>query len=187
MKPDESRRVQKLSEYRNPPGFRGRSLAFVQLWWIAQACLIHGSPQVMYGWRRMVLRLFGARIGRGVRVRSSVRIVYPWRVSIGDDAWIGDDVSLYSLGEISIGHDAVISQGSYLCTGSHDHHRADFAIFVRPIVIEPEAWIAAFCFLGPGVNVGKGAVVAARSVVVSDVPALSIFAGHPAKFVGERF
>jgi putative colanic acid biosynthesis acetyltransferase WcaF len=186
MSSDQDPRIQDLSSFRNPEGFRGRSAVFVQLWWIVEALFVRLSPQGLYGWRRSILRLFGARVGRGVLIRPSVRIVYPWKVTIGDNAWIGDDVNLYSLGEITIGHDVVISQGCYLCTGSHDYRDAAFPIFARPIVVEPEVWIAALCFLNPGVRIGRGAVIAARSVVLSDVPERTIVGGHPAKIVGDR-
>ena len=99
--PDQNNaRFQDLSKFTNPVGFRGKSAIFVQLWWICQALLIHPSPQILFGWRRVILRIFGAKIGPGVLIRPSVRIVYPWKVTIGANSWIGDDVDLYSLGEI---------------------------------------------------------------------------------------
>lgn len=179
-------RFQDLSEYRNPAGFRGRPAWFVQLWWAVEALLVRPSPQILFGWRRAILRLFGAKIGPNVLIRPSVRIVYPWKVSIGADSWIGDDVNLYSLGEIEIGNDVVISQGTYLCTGSHDHRQPDFPIFARRIVVEPEAWIAAQCFVAPGITIGRGAVVQSRAVVMGDVPSGVIVGGHPATVIGNR-
>ena len=179
-------KIQDLSTFRLPREFRGRSPFVVQLWWLVQAILIHFSPQVMYGWRRFVLRLFGARIGRDVLIRPSVSITYPWKLTIDDRAWIGDGVDLYSLAEITIGHDAVVSQGSYLCTGSHDYNDVNFSIFARPIVVEPECWIAAQCFISPGVTIGHGAVVGARSLVLKDVPPYAVAAGHPAGVIGTR-
>lgn len=178
--------VQDLSAFRLPAGFRGRSGFVVQLWWIVQGLLIRCSPQAMYGWRRFVLRLFGARIGKNVKVRPSARITYPWKVTIADNAWIGDRAELYSLDEIVIGHDAVVSQGTYLCTGSHDYHVAGFPIVRKPITIAPESWIAAQCFVMPGVTIGRGAVVGVRSLVLEDVPAYTIVAGHPAAVKGQR-
>lgn len=183
---DRSDSLQDLATFRLPPGFRGRSAFWVQLWWIAQSLLVRTTPQVMYAWRRWVIRLFGANIGRNVLIRSSVNITYPWKVEIGDRAWIGDDVELYSLGEIVIGHDSVISQGSYLCTGSHDFRDPSFPIFAERIVVEPEVWVAAQCFVGPGVTIGRGAVIGARSLVLADVPANAVAGGHPAKIVGDR-
>lgn len=178
--------VQNLAGFKLPKGFRGRSAVYVQLWWIAQALLIHPSPQVLYGWRRWLLRLFGARIGRNVIIRPSVRITYPWKVEIGDDSWIGDNVELYSLGPIRIGSNAVVSQGSYLCAGTHDHRDPLFPIVAAPITVEDEAWVAAQVFIAPGINIGRGAVVGARSLVLADVPPGMLAAGHPAKVISPR-
>jgi putative colanic acid biosynthesis acetyltransferase WcaF len=178
--------IQDLVASKVPAGFRGRSAVFVQIWWIAQALLVHPSPQILYAWRRMILRLFGARIGIGVKVRPSVRITYPWKVEIGDHSWVGDNVELYSLGHIRIGANAVVSQGSYLCAGTHDHRDPLFRIISAPIVIEDEAWVAAQAFISPGVTVGQGAVVAARSLVLANVPAGMVVAGHPASIKGLR-
>ena len=178
--------VQDLVNSRLPHGFRGRSAAFVQLWWVAQALLVHPSPQVLYGWRRVVLRLFGAKIGVDVRIRPSVRITYPWKVEIGDHSWIGDHVELYSLGSIRIGSNAVISQGSYLCGGTHDHQDPLFTIRGATIMVGDEAWIAAQSFIAPGVTIGAGAVVGARSLVLNDVPAGMMAAGSPAQVKGRR-
>ncbi|MEX0921647.1 MAG: WcaF family extracellular polysaccharide biosynthesis acetyltransferase [Rhodovibrionaceae bacterium] len=174
-------RFQDLGRFVVPPGFRGRSALTVQLWNLVQATLFAASPQVCYGWRRWLLRLFGADVGPGARVRPSARITYPWKVSLGARCWISDGTALYSLGEITIGADAVISQRSYLCTGSHDPERVDFPIFAAPIAIGPEAWIATDVFVGPGVTIGRGAVVGARSAVFSDLPEAMICYGAPAR------
>jgi putative colanic acid biosynthesis acetyltransferase WcaF len=159
---------------------------FVQFWWLCQSLLVHSSPQFMYGWRRAVLRAFGAKIGSGVLIRPSVTITYPWKVEIGDNAWVGDNVELYSLGHIRIGPDAVVSQGTYVCAGTHDHRNPTFAIEARPITIEHEAWVAAQAFICPGVTIGFGAVVAARSVVTRDVAPLEVVAGNPARGIAAR-
>lgn len=178
--------VQKLSTHRLPEGFRGRSAVYVILWWLVRDTLFLLSPQPLYGWRRWLLRAFGARIGRNVQVRPTVRVTYPWKLEIGDDAWVGDFVELYTLGDIIIGADAVVSQNSYLCTGGHDPRRTSFDIFAKPITIGPQSWIAADVFVGPGVSVGYGAVIAARSTLMKDAPALTILAGNPARVVGPR-
>ena len=178
--------IQSLATAKVPPGFRGRPAWFVQLWWIVEAFLFHPSPQVLYGWRRFLLRLFGARIGRGVLIRPSASVTYPWKLTIGDWSWIGDSVTLYSLGEIVIGENAVVSQHCYLCTGSHDYSRPTFDIFALPINIASEAWVASHVFVGPGVTVGRGAVVGACSVVLKDVPPGMICAGNPLKILRVR-
>lgn len=156
------------------------------MWWIVQASLFKLSPQFCYGWRRWLLRSFGARVGKGVLVRPSATITFPWKVSIDDHAWIGDDVVLYSLGEIEIQRNAVVSQRSYLCTGSHDFRAPKFDIFTKKITIESEAWVAADVFVAPGVRIGRGAVIGARSSVFHDMPPMRICTGSPAKVVGSR-
>lgn len=179
-------RIQDLSNPAVPPGFRGRPAWFVQLWWIVEAALFHTSPQVFYGWRRFLLRAFGAKVGRGVRIRPSASITYPWKLSIGDWSWIGDHATLYTLGEISIGENAVVSQHVYLCAASHDYTRPTFDLCVKPIRIEPEAWLASQVFVGPGVTIGHGAVIGACSVVLKDVPAGMVCAGNPLRILKPR-
>lgn len=179
-------RVQDLSRFRLPPNFRGRSAVVVQLWWIVQGTLFAWSPQFMYGWRRALLRLFGAKVGAGVLVRQSARITYPWKVTLGDRCQVGDFAELYSLGPITIGHDAVVSQYSYLCTGSHDMRSVSFDIYARAIVVEPEAWVAAGVFVYPGVTVARGSVVAARSVLKASTEPYLVYSGFPARVCGDR-
>lgn len=178
--------MQQLDRFTLPPGFRGRSAVVVQLWWLVEATLFRCSPQFMFGWRRFLLRLFGARIGRQVLIRPTVRTTYPWKLSIGDYSWVGDDVVLYTLGEIRIGNHAVVSQKTYLCTGSHDYSAVDFAIYARPIVVEDQAWLATDVFVAPGVTIGKAAVIGARSTVLEDMPAGMICAGYPARVIRSR-
>ena len=168
-----------------PEGFRGRHAVIVQLWWIVQSLLFRPSPQFMYGWRRWLLRLFGAEIGRGVILRPTMQVQFPWKVKIGDYSWIGDEVVLYSLGEIQIGANAVVSQRSYLCTGSH-RLELDFPIYAEKIVVEDQVWIATDVYVGPGVTVARGALVGARSSVFKNLPAGMICLGSPAKPVKPR-
>ncbi len=178
--------AQNLKAFRLPHRFRGRSAWIVQLWWLVQSTLFSLSPQFMYAWRRWLLRLFGARVGRGVLVRASARVTYPWKVSIGDRAWIGDNAVLYSLGEIEIGDNAVISQRSYLCAATHDYTSPSFDIVSAKITIGPEVWVAADVFVAPGVVIGQGAVVGARSSVFSPLPPMMLCYGNPAKPVRPR-
>lgn len=105
---------------------------------------------------------------RKKRSYSSVsKITYPWKLTLGDYAWVGDDVNLYTLGEITIGAHSVISQKSYLCTGSHDHASQHFTINATPIVIGEKCWLATDVFVAPGVTIGYGTVVGARSSVLN--------------------
>ncbi|HDR9251110.1 putative colanic acid biosynthesis acetyltransferase [Burkholderia vietnamiensis] len=181
-----NKRRQDLSKFRVPDGFRGRSAWFVQLWWLVQATVFRHSPQLAYGFRAWLLRCFGAKVGVNTVIRPKVTITYPWKVSIGDFSWIGDDAVLYSLGEIEVQAHAVISQRSYLCAGDHDYRDASFPIRGRPIIIEEQAWLAADVFVAPGTVVGRGAVVGARSSVFQDLPAWTVCVGSPCRPVKPR-
>ncbi|MBY0424720.1 MAG: putative colanic acid biosynthesis acetyltransferase [Cytophagales bacterium] len=177
---------QDLSKFKVPQDFRGKPGWYVQLWWTTQALFFKPSPQILYGWRRFLLRLFGASIGKGCIIRPSAHVTYPWKVTIGDYSWIGDDVVLYSLGEIRIGKNAVVSQKSYLCGGGHDYEALDFPIYQKPIIIEDECWVATDVFVGPGVCIGKGAVIGARSSVFKNVEGGKVYMGNPLRFVKNR-
>lgn len=177
---------QDLRLFNLPFGFRGASCFYVQIWWFIQSTAFRLSPQFAYSWRAMLLRIFGAKIGKGVVIRPSVTVTYPWKVSIGDYAWIGDDVVLYSLGEIEIGANAVVSQRSYLCAADHDYCQVDFPIQAKKVTIGPQAWLAADVFVAPGVTVGEGAVIGARSSVFKDMPAGMVCMGHPCVPVKKR-
>lgn len=175
-----------LARFSVPEGFRGRSAISVQLWWLVQATLFSRSPQFMYKWRASLLRLFGAKIGNGVIIRPTVKITYPWKLSIGDNSWIGDDVVLYTLGEITIGHDSIVSQRSYLCTGSHDYNKETFDIRQSPIVIGNSCWLATDVFVAPGITIGDESVVGARSSVFNSIQAKVICRGNPAVTIRTR-
>lgn len=156
------------------------------LWMFAQATLFRWSFHNMYRWRRFLLRRFGASVGKHVRVRPTVRIEIPWNVRLGDGCIVGDFATLYSLGPITIGRGAVVSQLSYLCAGTHDYTQRSFDLLTPPVTIGDEAWVAADCFIGPGVTVGDRSVIGARSSVFKDVPPDVIAAGSPAKVIKAR-
>lgn len=177
---------QDLSIFRLPKNFRGRSAFVVQLWWFVQSTLFQCSPQFAYGFRNWLLRLFGAKIGINVIVRPSVKITYPWNVAIGNYSWVGDDVVLYSLGEIVIGENSVVSQKSYLCAADHDYLKEDFPIRDRKIIVGDQVWIAADVFIAPGVTVASGAVIGARSSVFRDMPEGMVCYGYPCKPIKPR-
>ncbi|RST85167.1 acetyltransferase [Aquibium carbonis] len=139
------------------------------------------SPRPFWGWRRFLLRLFGARIGAQVHIHPSVRIAIPWNIEIGDETAVGDRVILYSLGRISLGRRTTISQGAHLCAGTHDWRRPDRPLMKPPIHVEDDAWVCADAFVGPAVTVGAGAIVGARAVVMRDVPAMVVVTGNPAR------
>lgn len=133
-----------------------------------------------------LLRLFGARIGRGVVIKPHVRIKYPWRLSVGDHSWIGQDVWIDNLANVVIGSHVCISQGCYFCTGSHDYRRRTFDLIVQRIIVEDGAWVGAKSLLLGSVSVGANALVAGGSVVTKDVAAAAIVGGNPAQLIRQR-
>lgn len=180
------RRYQDLEHFVVPPHFRGRNKIVVQLWWTVQSTLFSMSPQFLYGFRRFLLRLFGAQIGKGVLIRPTARVTYPWFLEIGDHAWIGDDTVLYNLAPIRIGSHVALAHGVYVCTGFHEIDKPSFDIGAAAVVIEDEAWLANDSFISPGVTIGQGAVIGARSTVLKDMPAGMVCVGHPCRPVRPR-
>jgi putative colanic acid biosynthesis acetyltransferase WcaF len=135
--------------------------------------------------RCALLRAFGAKIGRGVVIRANVNVSFPWRLTIGDHVWIGEDVGILTLAPVTIKSNVCISQRAYLCTGSHNFRRKDFELQVAPITVREGSWIAAASFIAPGVEIGSGAVVSAGSVVFKNVPPNTWVRGNPATVVFE--
>jgi len=119
-------------------------------------------------------------------VRPTARVTYPWKVSFGDHCWVGDDAEIYSLGPISIGSNAIVGQRSYVCAATHDYADITFPLVAKAITIEPEVWIATDCFIAPGVTIGRGTIVGARSTVLTNIAPGLIVAGTPAKVIKTR-
>jgi putative colanic acid biosynthesis acetyltransferase WcaF len=163
-----------------------RELVGRLLWEVLRVPLFAWTPRPLWSWRRGVLRLFGANIGRGVHIHPSVRIAIPWTLDVGEQAAIGDGAILYSLGPIRIGKRATVSQYAHLCAGTHDFRSRSMSLVKAEIEIGDEAWICADAFVGPGVRVGRSAIVGARAVAVRDVAERAIVVGNPARLVGYR-
>lgn len=153
---------------------------------IVRGSLFRWSWHNWYGWRRMLLRAFGARLGRQVVIRPTARIEVPWLLSVGDYSSIGDFAIIYNLGPTSIGRRVSISQWAHLCAGTHDYTRWNMPLLRPPITIGDDVWIAAEGFVGPGVTVGNGAILGARGAAFRDLEPWTIYAGSPARAVRER-
>lgn len=149
-----------------------------QLVWIV---LFRPTPPSMHGWRCWLLRCFGARIAQGCHVYSDARIWAPWNLVMAEKACLGPRIICYSMAPIVLGERAVVSQGAHLCTGTHDYNLASFPLYAKPITIGSDAWICAEAFVGPGVQIGNGAVIGSRSVVIRDQPGWMVCAGNPAR------
>ena len=169
---------------RSPHSWKVKLLRLV--WAGVEMTLFRLSFHTMSGWRCFLLRCFGARIGRHCKIRRTVRVYYPWNLELGDTCIVGDDVRLYDLGKITIGARAMISQEAYLCAGTHDHTDPALPLLTPPVTVGAEAWVCARAFIGPGVTVGEGAIVAACGVAVKEVAAWTIVGGNPARVIGRR-
>jgi putative colanic acid biosynthesis acetyltransferase WcaF len=164
---------------------RGRPAIVEALWIVVQALAV--SAWLPGSWhRRALLRAFGARIGAGVVLKPGIRVKFPWRLTIGDHSWIGEDAWIDNLAEVSIGANCCVSQGAYLCTGSHDWSAPGFDLIVRPITLEAGAWIAARAIVGPGVTAGRGSVLGMASAATRDLDPWTVYAGVPAVAVRQR-
>ena len=155
-------------------------------WGICWLVLFRPSPRPLHGWRRFLLRLFGARIGRGVRIYSSAKIYYPPNLVAENFVVIGPDVDVYCVAEIKILESSMVSQYSYLCAASHDYREDHLPLLASPITIGPRTWICARAFIGPGVKIEENVVVAACAVVVNNVAANHVVGGNPAKVIKVR-
>ncbi len=156
------------------------------LWAAVQLALFRPSFHNWYGWRRMLLRAFGARLDASANVRRTVTIECPWNLTMGPGSSVGDRAILYCLGPVTIGRNVTVSQGAHLCAGSHDSRRPTMPLLRPPIEIGDDAWIAADAFVGPKVRVGEGAILGARGVALRDLEPWSIFVGNPAVKVRAR-
>ncbi len=130
--------------------------------------------------------MWGAQIGEGCVVPPTIKVLQPWKLRLGDHCLIGDGADFYNFDWISVGSQTVISQHAYLCTGTHDYTDPTFPLDFAPITIGSECWIAADVFVSPGITIGDGTVVAARSVVVKDLPEWSVCGGYPCKVIKDR-
>jgi putative colanic acid biosynthesis acetyltransferase WcaF len=157
-----------------------------RLAWSVGQFLFRCSPRPCFGWRRFILRCFGARIGKHVNTYASTRIYFPWNLAVGDWSALGEGVLLYNPGQITLGEKVTISPGAHLCAGTHDYRDPEMRLLKPPIRIEDQAWVCADAFIAPGIVVGEGAVVGARSVVTKNVEPWTVVAGNPAKPIGKR-
>jgi putative colanic acid biosynthesis acetyltransferase WcaF len=157
------------------------------LWNCVWMLLFRPTPKAIGNpWRLWLLRRFGASIEDRALVMGSCKILQPWKLKIGYGAAIGRESEIYNFAEVSIGRMSVVSQYSFLCTGTHDHTHPHFPLIWKPIHIGSECWIAAGSFVAPGVRIGDGAVIGARSVVTHDMPEWTICAGNPCRPIKPR-
>ena len=156
------------------------------LWYFIGAPLVESYWLPISSFKVWILRNFGAKIGQGVRIKPGVRVKFPWRLIVGDYVWIGENAWIDNLATVTIESHACISQGVYLCTGNHDWNHPDFKLIPAPIHIQQSSWIGAKSVIGPGVTVGRGAVLTLSGVTGRSLEAMTIYTGNPAQAVKER-
>lgn len=156
------------------------------IWNITCSFLFKYSPRPFHFWRATILRCFGAKIGKRVHIYPKVKIWAPWNLVVHDEVAVADGVDLYSQGKITLEYRVIISQRSYICTGTHDFNDKGHPLYTRDITIKKRAWVAAEAFVGPGVIIGEGAVVGARAAVFKNVSDWIVVGGNPAKFIKNR-
>ena len=157
-----------------------------QCWNVVWLLFYRPSPIAFHSWRCLLLRLFGAKVGKRVHPYPSSKVWAPWNLILRDGACLASEVDCYNIAKVDLGERAIVSQRSYLCTATHDYNSELFALLAAPISLGKDAWVAAESFLGPGVRIGEGAVVGARSVVLHSVEDWIVVVGNPARRLKNR-
>lgn len=174
-----------LSERTTSP-YTTREKVMRVLWYYFGQIIFRFTFHNWYGLRASILRMFGAKIAPGTRIRPGVIIEQPWNLTLGTNSSLGDRTIVYCLGTITIGENVTVSQGAHLCAGTHDFSRYDLPLLRPPIVIEDHCWIAADAFVGPEVTVREGAILGARACAFRDLEAWTVYGGSPAKAMRPR-
>lgn len=164
----------------NAPTFTLKNRLLRTAWRLMWLLAARWTPPPLHFWRNTLLNLFGARVAMSAHIYSSVEIWAPWNLNVAEFGSMAPNVRCYNMAPITIGYKAVVSQGAYLCTGTHDYRSPAFTLFARPISVGARAWICADAFVGPGVTVGDGAVLAAAGAAFHDLDPWTVYVGNPA-------
>lgn len=176
----------RLDRYQNRWYKPGGSLPGRVLWYAVNELLFRSAIFPLSGVKCAILRLFGAKVGKGVVIKPRVNIKYPWNLQVGDYAWIGEGVWIDNLGPVRIGAHACLSQGCLLLCGNHNYKLPTFDLIVGNIVLEDGAWVGAMALIGPGSHLGSHAVVSAGSVATGTLDAYTVYSGNPARPIRSR-
>lgn len=174
-----------LDKFNNDHFDKGASWLKVRLWYITNSLFFHSSLPFCFC-KIILLKLFGAKIGKGVVIKPRVSIKYPWKLTIGDYTWIGEKVWIDNLDQVDIGKHACVSQGALLLSGNHNYKKSTFDLVTKPIKIEDGAWVCAKSVVTQGVTCGEHSVLGLGSVASSDLEAYGIYSGNPAVKIRER-
>jgi putative colanic acid biosynthesis acetyltransferase WcaF len=175
-----------LKEFKPDKSVRERGILVEALWELVSLLTLRNRLCVSSAIKRSALRIFGAKIGKGVVIKQGVAVKYPWKLAVGHHSWLGEGVWIDNIVSVEIGADVCLSQGAYLCTGNHDWSKKGFSLIAKPIVIEEGVWVGAKAIVGSGVRMKTHSVLTAGSVAVQDTDAYKIYQGNPAVVVKDR-
>lgn len=166
---------------------RGASKLKEITWFIFKVLFFQSAIPYPSKFKTLLLRLFGAHVGQGLVIKPRVNIHFPWKLSIGDNVWVGEEVLILNFEKLSIGNNVCISQRTFLCGGNHDYRKSSMPYRNGAITLKDGSWVGACTFVGPNVVIGTDSVITAGSVVCEDVEENGIYKGHPAKFIKKRW
>lgn len=175
-----------LSEYNNSWYYPGKKVIIRLLWFVVNVLFFINPLNGLSGLKLFLLRIFGARIGKGVVIKPGVNIKYPWNLSIGDFTWIGERVWIDCLGLVQIGSNCCLSQGAVILNGNHDYSKPTFDLLVKTIILEDGVWIGAGAMVTGGITCGSHSVLGVMSVASSNLEPYGIYRGNPAVFIKKR-
>lgn len=174
-----------LSKYEN---HLGKKHQVIRLVWSLTWCLCASwlPRSIGSGWKRLLLKFFGAKMGQNSNVYSSAKIYYPENLVMGNNTCLASDVDCYNVAPIILEDNVTVSQGAFLCTASHDITDPTHHLVAEPIILKDQCWVGARAYIGMGVTVGQGAVVGATASVYKDIEPWTVVGGNPAKFIKKR-
>ncbi len=170
-----------LSKYNNDTYKLGAGFFKQTLWYFVNALIFKSSYFPFYNFKSFLLKCFGAKVGKNIKIKPSVNIKYPWKLTIGNNSWIGEYVWIDNLDDVFIGANVCLSQGSMLLTGNHNYKSTTFDLITKPIHLEDGVWIGAKSLVTPGVTCKTHSVLTAFSVASKDLEPYTIYSGNPAK------
>lgn len=165
---------------------KGAGILKQTLWYFVNALLVRASWNPFMGIKIVLLKMFGAKIGKGLVIKNNVCIKFPWKLTLGDNVWLGEGCWIDNLDKVTIGNNVCISQGALLLTGNHDYTSKSFDYRNAPIIVEDGAWIGAKAVVCPGVTVRSHAVLTVASIVTKEMEAYGIYQGNPARLIRKR-
>ena len=175
----------RIEENRSARKYSRRVQVARVLWWFG-IVVFRMTPKPFWGTRNLILRVFGARLGRGVRVDRRAEIYFPWNLSIGDHSAVGFGALIYNLGSVTIGQGVTISHRAHLCAGTHDYRDPSLPLIKSSITVGDQAWVCADALIGPDVKVAEGSVIGARAVLMRSNESWSVMTGNPAVKIASR-